>query len=827
MNEVNLGTATAGIGLDLRGLTSGMQEARRGFAEISRAMKSLEADSKKSTTTISDAHRRMAENIKASSEKAVLALRSVISTGRLLGGVVSAGLLAVGKSSIDAAIRMDSLRRALVTVSGSAEAAEKQFEKLREVAKLPGLGLEDALKGSIRLQATGFSAKEAENALKAFGNALASVGKGATELDGVTLALSQIQAKGKVSAEEINQLAERLPQIRKIMQQAFGTADTEVLQKAKINSKQFIDVIVAEFNRLPKVTGGIKNDFENARDSITQSLDRIGTAVTPLVATILGKLVPALEAGSKAFAPFLSDLSGIINTAVQGGPGAAAAFRAMGVEIAGMGGIAGDAMRSIQALLDTIGIKVRQARNEITLTGRAVTAKDDAELLRAASLRVQKQSGNILPTPAFISNEERDAAKRYGQIAQTGNMATNAFFALDNAYRSALALQKNLESQIRAGAKATPATAPPAAPGRTGPVIDAKKLAESNKKPKKGRTTFSAPGLDAELTPFAFLPFGGGGEDLIKRGREAYLEMLDFMDKVRQRGEAIRKSLGGFEIGKALTEVSKGITAVNAAEREKQKNIDANRLADSIESGRINLKEAVFILDMKMAAEKKYSDAWMQLAQQRRAFQAMIDREEAARRDKQGQDIAAAAEAILEAQQFAENQQNQQFAQRRQARSAEEQAEISRKTDAIRQSAGILEDSFSSLFNTGRVDNFLSSMVNGFKQAFAQIAADMLAAKVISQLFGVGAAGAAGLGGPLALFGSIFGGGKSRAQSIYRPAGLSGMDGAGSSRAAGGMIINITVNGASLANSQDLPRLADELAFHVQSRMRVTRTGRG
>ena len=216
--------------------------------------------------------------------------RNYAGLGVGLSAAVTAPILAIGVASVGAAAQMDSLIRGLTAVSGSSEAANTQLVKLKEVAKLPGLGFEEAVRGSINLQAAGYSATQADAALRGFGNALATVGKGKADLDGVILALSQIASKGKISAQEINQLAERVPQIRKIMEAAFGTADTEVLQKAGISAQEFVDKVTSELLKLPPVTGGIANTFENFRDSVNQSLVAIGNNLLPVVSRVIDGL---------------------------------------------------------------------------------------------------------------------------------------------------------------------------------------------------------------------------------------------------------------------------------------------------------------------------------------------------------------------------------------------------------------------------------------------------------------------------------------------------------------------------------------------------------
>jgi tape measure domain-containing protein len=200
--------------------------------------------------------------------------------GKTLSVGVSLPLAGLGVAAVSSAMKMESLEKGLIAVSGSSEAAQAQLERLKEVAKLPGLGLEEAVQGSVNLQAAGFSAEEAEASLQAFGNALATVGKGRAELDGVILALGQIQSKGKVSAEEINQLAERVPQIRQVMVEAFGTAVPEEIGKAGISAKEFVNTVTTELLKLPQVTGGLGNAFENLQDATTTSLARIGDGIS-------------------------------------------------------------------------------------------------------------------------------------------------------------------------------------------------------------------------------------------------------------------------------------------------------------------------------------------------------------------------------------------------------------------------------------------------------------------------------------------------------------------------------------------------------------------
>lgn len=240
--------------------------------------------------------------------------RRMRSSGRRLSDLgdqmtvaISLPLAAAGAAAIKSAGDIESLQLALESQLGSTEAARKELELLRAEALKPGLGFEQAVRASVSLQAVGFAAEEARKVTSEFGNALALAGKGAAELDGVVLALTQISAKGIVSAEEINQIAERLPQIRTLMQQAFGTASTEAIQKLGITSQQFIQGITAELQKLPRAAGGIRNSLDNFFDAIKVGAAKFGLAISKAL-DVPGKL-ESLAAGLSTLADGFSNLN--------------------------------------------------------------------------------------------------------------------------------------------------------------------------------------------------------------------------------------------------------------------------------------------------------------------------------------------------------------------------------------------------------------------------------------------------------------------------------------------------------------------------------------
>ncbi|SHH68738.1 tape measure domain-containing protein [Chryseobacterium oranimense] len=241
--------------------------------------------------------------------------------GQKLTMYVTLPIAGLAAASVKAYGDIEALQKGLEAVMGSAARASGEFAKLREVAKLPGLGLKEAAQGSVALQSAGFSAGKARQALLSFGNALATVGKGANEMNFVILALTQLQNKTTGFGQDLRQLMEQLPQLRGALESAFGTSDSEAIAKTGATGAEVVNKLILEFAKLPKVTGGIKNAFENLKDSIFINLSRIGDAINKnfnisniieKVTNAIDKLVSAFEDLSPGMQKAILIITGII-----------------------------------------------------------------------------------------------------------------------------------------------------------------------------------------------------------------------------------------------------------------------------------------------------------------------------------------------------------------------------------------------------------------------------------------------------------------------------------------------------------------------------------
>jgi tape measure domain-containing protein len=189
----------------------------------------------------------------------------------------------------------DSQVRGLAAYAKNAQELQAQLGRLNEIAKLPGLGLKEVRGGVLQLEAAGLSAQTAERAMMAFGNALALAGRGKSDLEGAMLQLSQMASAGKLAGDELNVIAERVPQIRQVLKAAFGTASTEEINKMGLSINQIIEKMVAGLEQLPKASAGAITTMENLQDSLEQAFLPIGRGILDIFSSAEGGTMRLIE----------------------------------------------------------------------------------------------------------------------------------------------------------------------------------------------------------------------------------------------------------------------------------------------------------------------------------------------------------------------------------------------------------------------------------------------------------------------------------------------------------------------------------------------------
>lgn len=134
-------------------------------------------------------------------------ITGIQSAASMIGGIVRSvtdwvsGFVALGFEAQKMRISFQSMLK-------DADAGAKLYREIVEFANATPFG-EGAAKSARLLVAMGFEAQKIIPTLHAVGDAVAAAGGGDEALQSVARALGQMNAKGKISAEEMNQLAEQ------------------------------------------------------------------------------------------------------------------------------------------------------------------------------------------------------------------------------------------------------------------------------------------------------------------------------------------------------------------------------------------------------------------------------------------------------------------------------------------------------------------------------------------------------------------------------------------------------------------------------------------
>jgi len=205
--------------------------------------------------------------------------------GSSLTTAVSLPIAGLGVASLRAAGDIEALEKGLEAVLPAGASAADELDRLRKIAELPGLGFEQAIQGSVRLQSVGFNADQSAASLEAFGRVVALTGGTAQQLDSVVNQFTQINSKGRLLAEDLNVIRENASGFNIALQAAFGTTNIEAIRATGISTGEFTRKVVEAIQQsevFQNVQGGLSNSFENARIAVRLFLSRLGEQINKL-----------------------------------------------------------------------------------------------------------------------------------------------------------------------------------------------------------------------------------------------------------------------------------------------------------------------------------------------------------------------------------------------------------------------------------------------------------------------------------------------------------------------------------------------------------------
>lgn len=238
------------------------------------------------------------------------------------GAVVGTALAGISAYGISAAARLEQIDIAFTGLMGNAELADDFIVKLQKFAAVTPFEFEDLAKATQRLLALGQTGDQALDTLTTVGNAAAAVGADQTSINRVIVALAQISAKGKLSAEEINQVGEALPNLDRgavveNLAEIFGvTTDKirEMQEKGLIPAKEGTEALLKTLQEVPGALGAMDRQaltllgrFSTFKDTIKADFSQALQGSLPEISEALTSLTGVISAQLKTFGPALGE----------------------------------------------------------------------------------------------------------------------------------------------------------------------------------------------------------------------------------------------------------------------------------------------------------------------------------------------------------------------------------------------------------------------------------------------------------------------------------------------------------------------------------------
>ncbi|MDF2791307.1 MAG: hypothetical protein K0S80_4409, partial [Neobacillus sp.] len=231
--------------------------------------------------------------LESSSSKAI----GVIKTGAAIAVSAMAAVGgAVTKVGVDYNALMEQSEIAWGTILGSQKEAKKTLKELQQMGAKTPYEFEGLDKSAKLLEMSGFKGKDLFKTLTNVGDAVAAIGGNDEVLQGVSMALFQMSSKGKVSAEEMNQLAERGIPAWQMLADGMGKSVPELMkmsQQGKLFAKDAIPLMVDAMGN--KFGGAMDKQSHTFNGMMSTMKDNLKILAAELSKPLFDKLKQGLE----------------------------------------------------------------------------------------------------------------------------------------------------------------------------------------------------------------------------------------------------------------------------------------------------------------------------------------------------------------------------------------------------------------------------------------------------------------------------------------------------------------------------------------------------
>jgi tape measure domain-containing protein len=219
-----------------------------------------------------------------------------------LGGVATAAM-GLGTKAVIMAAQMEQSKIAFTTMLGSAGAAEAMLKNLWDFAATTPFEFPQLQAAAKQLLAFGFNAQEVIPVMKSVGDAAAGLGMGAEGIQRIIYALGQMRAAGRITGDDMRQLAQAGIPAWQILADSIGKSVPEAMklaQQGAIDSGAAINALIKGMGEkfpdmMKQQSTTMLGLWSTLQDNLGGILRKIGEEIVETF-DLKGKLQTALEA---------------------------------------------------------------------------------------------------------------------------------------------------------------------------------------------------------------------------------------------------------------------------------------------------------------------------------------------------------------------------------------------------------------------------------------------------------------------------------------------------------------------------------------------------
>lgn len=237
-------------------------------------------------------------------------IMAVVSAVGMLTGAYVKGIEVEGRWIMEmskAGGELESMERRIQSVSSSFDASpmtklmagREKYQELYQVAKLPGIDMEDASTSYTSLKFNEIGEQLVMRMLKAFGNMNAFTGGGQATFQRVIQDLDKIAAGKDKGLDGIylRSLSRANIPIYRIMKEQFGVTTANDFNKSGHTPQEFLEKVTEWLEtKVPKAADTAKNAWENLDMAIDQAKGKLGEGLNDGgVSSVLGSITKSLD----------------------------------------------------------------------------------------------------------------------------------------------------------------------------------------------------------------------------------------------------------------------------------------------------------------------------------------------------------------------------------------------------------------------------------------------------------------------------------------------------------------------------------------------------